>query len=266
MQQLLENSDLSGLGLKPSSHDLEAQAGLVRDGQLDLAAFVMNENAEMVRTLVNKYDLEIVAPADIEGLVARDKWLRLGRIPAGYYDIAKPIPATDKLVAQVDTLVMTNSCVHRAERVAFLMLLSEEFPNFVRVNPPPSAKSQDSAPLADEAREFFASGEPEIADKYFPWLVNLMSPAYWIYLAMGATVLLNATGVYSRFRLWRIDANRGLLEDRAQGARLSRSQRGADQGARAFRHHAGADQGASARGRDPDASGSKGGGRSDQGL
>jgi TRAP-type uncharacterized transport system substrate-binding protein len=214
MQQLMENSDLSGLGLKPSNHDLEAQAALVRNGQLDVAASVMNESAEMVRTLANKYDLEIVAPADIEGLVARDKWLRLGRIPAGYYDIAKPIPATDKLVAQVDTLVMTNSCVHRAERVAFLMLLSEEFPTFVRVNPPPSAKSQDSAPLADEAREFFASGEPEIADKYFPWLVNLMSPAYWIYLAMAATVLLNAVGSYSRFRLWRIDANRALLEGR----------------------------------------------------
>ena len=214
MQQLMENSDLRGLGLKPSNHDLEAQAGLVRDGELDLAAFVMNENAQLIRTLVNKYDLEIVSPADIEGLVARDRWLRLGRIPAGYYDIAKPIPATDKLVAQVDTLVMTNACVHRAERVAFLMLLSEEFPNFVRVNPPPASKSQDSAPLADEAREFFASGEPELADKYFPWLVNLMSPAYWIYLVMAATVLLNASGVYSRFRLWRIDANRGLLEAR----------------------------------------------------
>jgi TRAP-type uncharacterized transport system substrate-binding protein len=214
MQQLLQNSDLSGLDLKPSNHDLEAQARLVRDGELDLAAFVMNENAEMVRTFVNKYDLEIVAPSDIEGLVARDKSLRLGRIPAGFYDVAKPIPAADKLVAQVDTLVMTNACVHRAERVAFLMLLSEEFPNFVRVNPPPSAKSQDTAPLADEAREFFASGQPEIADKYFPWLVNLMSPAYWIYLAMAATILLNAVGAYSRFRLWRIDANRGILEAR----------------------------------------------------
>jgi TRAP-type uncharacterized transport system substrate-binding protein len=214
MQQLMENSDLSGLGLKPSNHDLEAQAAMVRDGQLDLAASVMNENAEMVRTLTNKYGLEIVAPADIEGLVARDKWLRLGRIPAGFYDIGKPIPASDKLVAQVDTLVMTNSCVHRAERVAFLMLLSEEFPSFVRVNPPPAAKSQDSAPLADEAREFFATGQPAMADKYFPWAVNLMSPAYWIYLAMGATVLLNAMGVYSRFRLWRIDANRALLETR----------------------------------------------------
>ena len=214
MQQLLQNSDLADLDLKPSSHALEAQAQLVRDGQLDLAAFVMNENAEMVRSLASKYDLEIAAPADIEGLVARDKWLRLGRIPAGYYHIARPSPATDKLVAQVDTLVMTNACVHRAERVAFLMLLREEFPNFVRMNPPPSAKSQDSAPLADEAREFFASGEPELADRYFPWLVNLMSPAYWIYLAMAATVLLNAMGGYSRFRLWRIDANRGMLEAR----------------------------------------------------
>ena len=51
------------------------------------------------------------------------------------------------------------------------------------------ATSLSTAPLADEAREFFASGQPEIADKYFPWLVNLMSPAYWIYLAMGATVI-----------------------------------------------------------------------------
>jgi len=112
------------------------------------------------------------------------------------------------------TLIMTNVCVHRAERIALLMLLSEEFPNFVRDNPPPSVKSQDQAPLADEARQFFANGEPALADRYFPWLVNLMSPAYWIYLAMAVTILFNASGAYSRFRLWRIDANRQMLESR----------------------------------------------------
>ena len=122
---------------------------------------------------------------------------------------------------------MTNACVHRAERIAFLMLLSEEFPSFVRNNPPPAAKSQDSAPLADEARQFFASGEPELADKYFPWLVNLMSPAYWIYLAMAVTILFNAMNAYSRFRLWRIDAGRELLESRLRaltGPGLTREQ------------------------------------------
>ena len=214
MRQLLENSDLQGLNLRPSNHGLEAQAEMARDGQLDIAAFVMTANAELIRTLANTYDLEIVAPADIEGLVARDKWLRLGRIPAGFYDIAKPIPATDRLVAQVDTLIMTNACVLRAERVAFLTLLSEEFPNFVRNNPPPSAKSQDEAPLGDEARQYFTNGQPELADKYFPWLVNLMSPAYWIYLVMGITILFNASDAYSRFRLWRIDVNREILESR----------------------------------------------------
>ncbi|MBV9739682.1 MAG: hypothetical protein JOZ30_08590 [Hyphomicrobiales bacterium] len=214
MRQLLENSDLKNLDLRPSNHDLESQAELVRDGQLDLAAFVMNENAEFIRTLTKKYNLEIVAPADMEGLVARDRWLRLGKIPAGFYDVAKPMPAADKLVAQVDTLIMTNACVHRAQRLAFLELLGEEFPNFVRSNPPPSAKSQDSAPLADEARQFFANGQPELADRYFPWLVNLMSPAYWIYLAMAVTILFNAANAYSRFRLWRIDAGREMLEAR----------------------------------------------------
>lgn len=214
MRQLLENSDLKGLDLRPTNHGLEAQAELVRDGQLDLAAFVMNENAELIRTLTNKFDLDIVAPADTEGLIARDKWLHLGKIPAGFYDIATPTPAADKLVAQVDTLIMTNACTRRAERLAFLTLLSEEFPNFVRSNPPPSAKSQDAAPLADEARQFFANGQPELADRYFPRLVNLMSPAYWIYLAMAVTVLFNAATAYSRLRLWRIDATREMLESR----------------------------------------------------
>jgi TRAP-type uncharacterized transport system substrate-binding protein len=214
MRQLLENPDLQDLNLGPSNHELETQAKLVHDGELDLAAFVMNENAELIRKLIDEYDLEIVAPADVEGLVARDKWLHLGRIPAGFYDVSRPIPATDKLVAQVDTLVMTNACTHRAERLAFLMLLSEEFPNFARNNPPPSAKSQETAPLSDEARQFFANGEPELADRYFPRLVNLMSPAYWIYLVMAITILLNGADAYSRFRLWRIDANREMLESR----------------------------------------------------
>jgi TRAP-type uncharacterized transport system substrate-binding protein len=214
MRQLLENSDLRGLDLQPSNHGLREQAEMVRDGRLGLAAFVMAADAALIRTFANTYDLELVAPADIEGLAARDKWLRLGRIPAGFYDIAKPIPATDKLVAQVDTLVLTNACTHRAQRVAFLMLLSAEFPNFVRDNPPPAAKYADQAPLAEEARQFFVEGGPEFADRYFPWLVNLMSPVYWIYLAMAVTVVFNGMSAYSRFRLWRIDANREILEGR----------------------------------------------------
>src|SRR5208283_2599764 len=167
MQHLLDNSDLKDLGWKPSNYGLEAQATLVQANQLDLAAFVMNESAELIRNLVEKYDLEIVSPPGIDGLTARDRWLHVGKIPAGYYDVGRQIPATDKDVAQVDTLLITNACV-----------------------------------------------EPALPDRYFPRLVNLMSPAYWIYLAMAVTVILNGTEIYSRFRLWRIDANRELLEAR----------------------------------------------------
>ena len=49
---------------------------------------------------------------------------------------------------------------------------------------------------------------------YFPWLVDLMSPAYWVYLVMAATILFNALKGFSRFRLWRIDAMRERLERR----------------------------------------------------
>ena len=214
MQHLLENTDLGDLDLKLSNHDLADQAELVHTNQLDMAAFVMDENAELIRKLVTADDLDIVAPPAIDGLTARDRWLRLGKIPAGYYDVTRQIPATDKDVAQVDTLIMTNSCVGRAERVALLNLLSEEFPSFVRANPPPSPRYQDAAPLADEAREFFANGQPALPDRYFPRLVNLMSPAYWIYLAMAVTILFNASDIFSRFRLWRIDAQRVTLESR----------------------------------------------------
>jgi hypothetical protein len=121
--------------------------------------------------------------------------------------------------------------VRRAERLAFLTLLSEEFPNFVRNNPPPSAKSQDEAPLGDEARQYFTNGEPELADEYFPWLVDLMSPAYWIYLAMAITILFNALNAYSRFRLWRLDANREMLESRLKaltGLKTSQDRKAAE--------------------------------------
>jgi hypothetical protein len=82
----------------------------------------------------------------------------------------------------------------------------------VRSNPPSSTSPVTVAPLSPEARQFFLTGEPEFADQYFPWLVDIMSPAYWIYFAMAATALFNAMKGLSRFRLWRIDAAREKLE------------------------------------------------------
>jgi hypothetical protein len=71
--------------------------------------------------------------------------------------------------------------------------------------------------LAPSAHQFFLTGEPEIADRYFPWLVNILSPAYWVYLLMAVTVLFNGLRAFSRYRLWRIDAAREKLETALKG-------------------------------------------------
>jgi TRAP-type uncharacterized transport system substrate-binding protein len=212
MHQLFQDTDLRQLDIKLSYHDLAEQTRLVAQGKLDLAAVVMQENAEFLNNVIRQDGLDIVAPADFQGLVARYPWLSLGRIPAGRYDLVRPLPATDKQVARLSTLVVASPCAQRADRIAILMLLGAELPGFVRANPPGSTSSATVLPLAHESQQFFNSGEPNIADRYFPWLVNLLSPAYWVYLVMAVTILFNAMTLFSRFCLWRIDAAREKLE------------------------------------------------------
>ena len=212
MRELFDDRDVEQLGVRFSNHGLAEQAELVAEGKLDLAAFVMQEDAEFLRSIIRHHNLDLVAPQDLQGLIARYPWLSLGSIAAGRYDLVRPTPEKDKAVARLATLVVANSCARRADRVALLVLLAAELPGFVRTNPPTALSPASVLPLAPEAAQFFPTGEPGMADRYFPWLVNLLSPAYWIYLLMAATILSNAINLYSRFRLWRIDSTREKLE------------------------------------------------------
>jgi TRAP transporter TAXI family solute receptor len=212
MRQLFDDADLRNLDVRLSHHGLSEQARLVAAGKLDLAAFVMQEDAEFLHTAIHQYGLDIVSPQGLQGLIARYPWLSLGQIPIGRYDLVRPIPTADKQVVRLATLVIASPCAQRADRIALLMLLSAELPGFVRRNPPNATSPVTALPLASEAHQFFLAGGPQFADRYFPWLVNLMSPVYWVYLVMAVTVLFNALKAFSRFRLWRIDAAREKLE------------------------------------------------------
>lgn len=223
VRQLFADSDLADLKIDMPAADLEEQARSVSEGRLDLAAFVIRSDAEFLRTIIRKYSLDIVELKDLSGLVNRYRWLTLGRIPAGRFSLVPPIPEADKLAPQVNTLLIANSCARRADRIAFLSLLSAEIPDFIKSNPPTWTNSAAVVPLAPEASQFFATGEMQFADRYFPWAVNLMSPVYWVYLLMAATALFNGLRGLSRFRLWRIDAARERLEGEVR--RLA-SQRG----------------------------------------
>jgi TRAP-type uncharacterized transport system substrate-binding protein len=209
---LLGDADLAGLNIRTSYHELEEQAQLVAQGSLDLAAYVMRDDAEFLRMIIRQYRLDIVDLQDLQGLVGRHSWLSLGRVPQGRYDLVQRIPPHDKIVPQVNTLVVTSPCAKRADRIKLLALLSAQLPRFVRSNPPSSTSSATKLPPSTEARQFFLTGEPEFADRYFPWLVNIMSPAYWIYLVMAVTAIFNGLKGLSRFWLWRIDAMREKLE------------------------------------------------------
>jgi TRAP-type uncharacterized transport system substrate-binding protein len=212
VHELFADADLRQLGVRFSYHELTEQAALVAQGKLDVAAFVMEEDAQVLRDIMRDHDLDIVTPTDLQGLIARHPWLSLGTIVAGRYDLVRPTPAADKPAARLATLVVAGPCAKRADQVAMLLLLSAELPGFAHANPPSATSPSTSVPLAAAARQFFLKGEPSLADQYFPWLVNLLSPAYWIYLVMAVTVLFNGMAVFSRFRLWRIDAAREKLE------------------------------------------------------
>lgn len=212
MRQLFADPDLRQLNVHLSYHELTEQAQLVAQGKLDIAAVVMEEDAQFVRSVLRRYHLDIVAPADLPGLIARYPWLSLGAIAAGRYDLLGPAPPVDRPVAHLATLVVAGPCSERADRIALLVLLAAELPGFVHNNPPGATSSATAVALAPEARQFFQTGEPAIVDRYFPWLVNLLSPAYWVYLLMTVTLLFNGMAAFSRFRLWRIDAAREKLE------------------------------------------------------
>ena len=209
---LLGDADLAGLNIQTSYHELEEQAQLVAQGSLDLAAYVMRDDAEFLRSIIRQYKLDVVELQEFPGLVARYPWLSLGRVPQGRYDLVQRIPPNDKVVPQINTLVVTSPCAKRADRIELLALLSAELPKFVRSNPPSSTSSATKLSLSPEAKQFFLTGEPEFADRYFPWLVDVMSPVYWVYLVMAVTALFNGLKGLTRFRLWRIDAAREKLE------------------------------------------------------
>src|SRR5262245_51700049 len=126
MHQLFQDSDLRELDVRLSYHELSEQTGLVAQGKLDLAAVVMQEDAKFLHNVIRQDGLDIVSPADLQGLVARYPWLSLGRIPAGRYDLVRPIPAADKQVARINILVVAGQCVLVAERVGLLILLCDD--------------------------------------------------------------------------------------------------------------------------------------------
>jgi hypothetical protein len=207
---LFDLPELASLQVELSTHPLAEQLDLAATGALDLAMVVMDEDAELVKQAITTRGLQMVGFDHADVIARRIAHLRTGRIGAGEYDPVKLLPAVDKRVLRVETLVLGNGCSGRTQVTDLLVLLTRQFPDFLRHNrDTPNATGLE---LTTTSKEFFEHGGPELADQYAPWLVDIMPPANWAYVVMAVSLLFNAMGFGHRFRLWRIDAARVALE------------------------------------------------------
>jgi TRAP-type uncharacterized transport system substrate-binding protein len=236
--QLFALDDLAGLGIVPSHHSVADGLALAERGELDLAMVVIDEDAPLVTKAVREGRLQIAGLSNLDVVARRLPHFRTGRIGAGQYQAVKVLPAEDKRVLRVETLVVGNGCAGRSATIDLLSLLGARFPDFLRHNKDtPNATGLE---LTSSSKGFFEHGGPELADEFVPWLVDIMPPANWAYIVMAVSVLFNIMNAGHRFRLWRIDDARVKLESElsdlfGRGATLGDIQRTEISGALAQR-------------------------------
>jgi hypothetical protein len=209
-QQLFGLPELSPLDVQLVRAPLATQLESAKNGEIDLAMLAIDEDAPLLVAAIRDQGLQIAGFSHIDVIARRLPHFRTGRIGAGQFEAVKVLPAQDKRVLRVETLVLGNHCASRSATIDVLNVLERRFPDFVRFNKDtPNLTGLDMSPTA---KGFVEHGGPELADEYAPWLVDVMPPANWAYIVMGISILFNAMGAGHRFRLWRIDDARVKLE------------------------------------------------------
>lgn len=209
-RQLLESRDLASLGLRLTHHLLDEQLSLLQRGALDLGVLVMDEDAVMVENAVRDRGLAILSFPQADVIARRVPRVRAGRIGAGQYDPVRMLPPTDKTVLQVDALMVGNGCERRSTTTGLLTLLAREFPDLLRRNR--DTLNSTGLPLAAASQHFFEDGGPDFATQTVPWAVDVMPFSDSVYAVTAVSVLFNLMGLWGRFRLSQIDAQRVKAE------------------------------------------------------
>jgi hypothetical protein len=209
VQQIFASRDFEQLGAVLSHHPVAEQLDLAQKGEIDLAALVIDEDAEVVQVAVRERGLQVAGFPHADVVARQFRFLRKGRIGAGEYDAVRMLPPVDKEVLRVDTLVLGNGCARRSQVMGLLTALGDVFPDLGRHNrETPNATGLEVAPAA---RAYWESG-PQVLDEYLPRVSDVMPMSNWVQLVMGVSILFNLMGLANRFVLWRIDAARVQAE------------------------------------------------------
>jgi hypothetical protein len=205
-KQILEAPDFRPLNTRLVPYGIDRQLELLAKGQLDLGAFVIDEDSQLIKRAVREVGLQIASFAHTDVVARQFAFAMKGRIGAGQYHAIRLLPKSDKHVLHIRTLVVASSCTRRSQIMAMMGLLADRFPTFVQRNR--LEGNQTALTLAPAAREFLQGDGIPFSDNYLPWLVNVMPPSNWVHIVMALSILFNLMGTWHRFHLWRIDANR----------------------------------------------------------
>lgn len=210
-QRLLEHASLSGLDVHIEHHPLKQQVELAASGELDLALFVMDEDAQLLQTAVRERGLQIAGLDHTEALARRFSYLSYGALVAGQFDPVRVLPPHNKPILRVDTLLLSNGCAEHSDVIGLMTLVSRAYPSFIDRNR--TAPAPAGLPRSESAMGFFDNQGAEFADEHVPWLVDIMPPSNWVYTIMAVSLFFNLAGSINRNRLAVIDLTRVALEN-----------------------------------------------------
>jgi TRAP-type uncharacterized transport system substrate-binding protein len=208
---LLDMPELKPLGIETSFHPMQEQMDMAARGDLDLVVVVMDEDAPFIVNAIRDRGLQIAGFQHLDVVSRRLPHFKTGRIGAGQFDPVRVIPAEDKRVLRVETLVLANDCASRSTIIDLWSVMAQKFPELLQHDK--TTPNTTGLAMAPAAKGFLEHDGPELADELAPWLVDVMPPANWAYVVMAVSILFNAMGAGHRFRLWRIDDARVKLEN-----------------------------------------------------
>ncbi|MET0064726.1 MAG: TAXI family TRAP transporter solute-binding subunit [Candidatus Thiodiazotropha sp.] len=210
-ERLYKSLGFEALGVSLENHPLQQQVEMAAIGQLDLAFFVIDEDAELISRAVRERGLKVVGLQQTEALSRRFPFLHFGTLAAGQYDPVRILPPADKPLLRLDTLLLSNGCASHSDVIAIMTLLERANPNFIERNR--ATKTPPGLVLSESARGFYENQGAELADEYLPWLVDIMPPSNWVYTIMAVSLFFNLAGFLNNQRLALIDLNRVALEN-----------------------------------------------------
>ncbi len=210
-RQIFNLRGIKDIPLKLTNHSFADQLNLLITNKLDIAMFVIANDATFIDQAINKYKLKLLSFDILKAVAKRLPFLAIKKINKGYYNPLLNIPSEEISVLTVDTLIINNGTAKRSDIIGLLSTLSELYPNFINHNK--NKMNYSGYNLSKDAQDFFDNQGPGIFDRYVPWVANYVPLGNLVQLIMAISILFNAMNFLNRFRLWRVDAIRMKLEN-----------------------------------------------------